>query len=336
MVEKAHASTVTPYEVQKNDAALDFQEFTCQQVGTNAKFGFVLAMLYFCYPVYQSVGLHHTSDDFITAFDTTRVRLNHQQKVDLRDSRFGIGQVITDYDGVLRAKGTREHLLQDDICQRFSTPYAHWQNPAENYMRKSKDGMLALLNNAGLPDSLQEVCFRHSTYSQGLLMPRKRYDVKHKPIIPQEAFTGIKPSYKRINGMVIGMRCWWYNCKELRNAMTKHDGDRWWCGFDDEIPGGHVIWEPHTHSLVRRVHVNNDPTTLYRDLMGPLCEIRARICFGQQGATLKRIFEMSWRQFGVQNSCNANIGLHIEMCCDKANRAPMLLKRRWRWGVCIW
>ena len=169
MTEKAHASTIKPYEIQKNDAALDFQEFSCPQVGTNAKYGFVLAMLYFCFPVYCSVGPHHTAEEFVKSFEKATVKLNHQQKVDLRDGRFGIGQVITDFDSVLRAKGTREHLAHENICQRFSTPYAHWQNPAENYMKKSKDGMLALLNNAGLPDSLQEVCFNHSTYLQGFL-----------------------------------------------------------------------------------------------------------------------------------------------------------------------
>ena len=152
-------------------------------------------------------------------------------------------------------------------------------------MKKSKDGMLALLNNAGLPDSLQEVCFNHSTYLQGFLMPRKRYNKEHTRITPVQAFTGIVPSYKRIKGMVIGMRCWWYNCTELRNAMTKHDGVGWWCGFDDEMPGGHVMWDPSTHSLVRRAQMNGDPTTLYHDLMGPLCDLRARMLRSARGNT---------------------------------------------------
>jgi hypothetical protein len=80
------------------------------------------------------------------------------------------------------------------------------------------------------------------TYLQGLLMPRKRYGPAHKLITPQHAFTGTKPSYKRIEGMVIGMRCWYYNTKALRYAMQQHDGEGWWCGFDEEMPGGHIRW----------------------------------------------------------------------------------------------
>jgi hypothetical protein len=64
----------------------------------------------------------------VKAFETTKTRLNHQQKVVLQDGRFGIGLIITDYDGVLRANGTREHMRQEDIDQRFSTPYAPIEN----------------------------------------------------------------------------------------------------------------------------------------------------------------------------------------------------------------
>ena len=67
--------------------------------------------------------------------------------------------------------------------------------------------------------------------------------------------------------------------------MTKHEGTGWWCGYDDEMPGGHVMWEPTTHSLVRRVQMNGDPTTLYRDLMGPLCDLRARMLRSARGNT---------------------------------------------------
>ena len=67
--------------------------------------------------------------------------------------------------------------------------------------------------------------------------------------------------------------------------MQKHDGEGWWCGFDEEMPGGHIIWEPNTHSLVKRVQVNSDPTTLYKDLMGPLCEMRARMLRASRGNT---------------------------------------------------
>ena len=189
-------------------------------------------------PTIPVSGTHHTSADFNTAFDKVRVRVNRLQQIKLEDSRFGIGQMITDYDSVLRAAGTQEHLRQEDIDQRYSVPYAHWQNPAENYMRKSKDGMLAILNNAGLPNSLQEICFRHSTYLQGLLLPRRRYNIEHKNITPREVFTGSGTSYKRIEGKIIGMRCWWYNTRELRNAMTKHDGTGWWAGYDEDMPGG--------------------------------------------------------------------------------------------------
>jgi hypothetical protein len=73
--------------------------------------------------------------------------------------------------------------------------------------------------------------------------------------------------------------------KALRYAMQQHDGEGWWCGFDEEMPGGHIIWDPATHSLVKRVQVNGDPTTLYQDLMGPLCEMRARMLRASRGNT---------------------------------------------------
>jgi hypothetical protein len=51
----------------------------------------------------------------------------------------GINHIITDYDSILRSKAARKYFAALEWSQPFSAPYAHCQNPAENYMKKTKD-----------------------------------------------------------------------------------------------------------------------------------------------------------------------------------------------------
>jgi hypothetical protein len=128
-----------------------------------------------------------------------RVRAKRLRQIDLREGRifssFGKGDtsieledpdgnvfdhVISDYDSVIKGFETMRSLRKQDMDQSFSAPHAHHRNPAENYMRKVKESALAMQCLAGLPNSMMEVCWSHSTFLHSLTLPRKRHDEKHK------------------------------------------------------------------------------------------------------------------------------------------------------------
>jgi hypothetical protein len=102
----------------------------------------------------------------------------------------GISHIITDYDSILRSRAARVYFAALGWSQTLSAPYAHWQNPAENYMKKTKDIGLSLLNNAGLLNVCQEMCFAHATFLASLHLPRNRHDEVHEGKTPREIVTG--------------------------------------------------------------------------------------------------------------------------------------------------
>jgi hypothetical protein len=67
--------------------------------------------------------------------------------------------LITDYDAAIKAAAVTAELRKQGIDSSYSPPHAHHRNPAENYMRKVKDGAMAMQALAGLPDSLVGCCW---------------------------------------------------------------------------------------------------------------------------------------------------------------------------------
>ena len=88
-----------------------------------------------------------------------------------------------------------------------------------------------------------------------------------------------------------------------------------------------IVWDPLSHSLVRRVEVNGDPTTLYKDLMGPLCELCAHACCDLLEVTRRLITEISWKRFDDPSNCRKSTERRIEMYSVSHSRVPTLSKK---------
>ena len=238
MREKNHRSNTRSAPPRPSDISPDFQQFPCKQVGTGAIYGMVSVLLYFAFPIYTSVGAVHNSTAFTLAFESARVQYRcwtrareditgTPEDIDIKAGRIrlfdGIDHVISDYDSIIHSKESRVFLRALGIAQSSSAPHAHWQNPAEIYMKKTKDIGLSLLNNAGLPNVCQEFCFQHATFLVRLQLPRKRHNIAHKNKTPREIVTGKRMPFKDIKGMAIGMVCWGHEHKaKNRSYLRSH------------------------------------------------------------------------------------------------------------------
>ena len=195
----------------------------------------------------------------------------------VKQSWICIQHIITDYDGILRSKECRKYFAALEWSQTFSAPYAHWQNPAENYMKKTKDIGLSLLNNAGLPNVCQELCFAHATYLIGLHLPRNRHDEAHEGKTPREIVTGRKTHFNAIQGKVIGMICWCHEPIDVRSTATAPKARQgFWGGFDQES-ACQLVYFPATNQLLARATVSGDASTFYGDMYGAMSNIRTKI-----------------------------------------------------------
>jgi hypothetical protein len=85
----------------------------------------------------------------------TRAReeqLRTPEHIDIKLGRIqlfdGVNHIRSDYDSIMHSEESRIYFAACGYTQSSSAPHAHWQNPAENDMKKSKHIALSLLNNA--------------------------------------------------------------------------------------------------------------------------------------------------------------------------------------------
>jgi hypothetical protein len=177
---------------------------------------------------------------------------------------------------VIKGFETARALRAQNMDQSFSAPHAHHRNPAENYMRKVKDSAIAMQCLAGLPNSLMEACWAHSTFLHGLTLPRNRCDFRHKNVTPIEAFTGQKPRWKDIEGFVIGMICWGYLFGPQRPQLghgARHDRWGFYVGREAES-WAHLLYDPYSMMMHKYAYISGNPNVPPR--FAPITQLHVR------------------------------------------------------------
>lgn len=151
----------------------------------------------------------------------------------------------SDNGGEYVARSLKEFLLQKGIRHEMTVPYTPQQNGvAERLNRTLMERVLAMLNDAGLPDSLWAEALKTANEI------RNRSPAAGKDRTPWEYVHGDKPDVSFFR--VFGATAYAHTPKDLRDKLQPHSRKGRFVGYDDLRKGYRILLDGNKEVIISR------------------------------------------------------------------------------------